>query len=250
MTLSRRSVLRRTAGVAASFLFADVLGLDRISAVLASTQYPPVYRSQLDGSYCCCANCTPTSGAMLRSSMTNEGCNPSGASVRIWYNRKVPEWGGASCPTGTNNCSCHTGGTCTGNCPDYGVDTNHAQYMVTALNTANDGCTTQHSVELEPGISWSYFASLLVPTKGWSAMVNGVMSSSTGHDCDPGCPSPCWHTVFVLKSDGSGNYQVYDPDNANGCSQYQWWTTSQLQDFAYPYAGTGYVYCYVGLGNS
>ncbi len=244
MAISRRSLLRRSAGVAGALVFADVLGLDRVFDVTA-TQCSPTYRSQFDGSYCCCANCAEASAAMLRAMQSCGAYAPSSASMRIWYNRQRY---GTDCGPASMSCGCRTG-SCSGQtlCPG-GTELRN---LYKALIHPYDG-GPKYATELRDvydggcdlgAISIATLQLRLTPnTYDWSAVVVGQYSADY-YKCDTFSGA---HAVFVLYYSSSSGYLVYDPDNANGCTQPRWWPASAMQTFAYSYANDSSVHCVLG----
>jgi hypothetical protein len=244
MPVTRRSFLNRAAGVVGGLAFADVLGLDHVLEARA-TQCAPTYRSQFDGSYCCCDNCGPTSSAMMRDMQSCGAYAPSAASMRVWYNRQRY---GSDCGPASKSCTCRTG-SCSGQtlCPG-GTE---LYYQYKALTNPYDG-GPKYATELHDtsgtcdlgAVSMATFALRLTPnTYDWSAVVEGQYSSDY-IKCDTG--SIAGHSIFVRYYSSTSGYLVYDPDNADGCTQPRWWPASAMQAFAYSWANDNKVHCILG----
>lgn len=248
MVISRRSLLRKSARVVGAMAFADVLGLDRVLNVDA-TQCTPPYRSQFDGSYCCCMNCHAAACAMMRAMQSCGAYAPSAASMRVWYNRQAYQ---SDCGPANSSCSsCRTTNCGTQSlCPGGGV----LLYDYMALTHPYDGgpkyATELHNATTPSGcdlgrISMATLQLRLTPNSyDWSAVVNGDYSQ-VPYKCDT---ASGYHSVFALYYSSASGFLVYDPDNANSCSQPRWWTTAQMTAFAGSYAGStsGYACCILG----
>ncbi len=246
--LSRRSLLRRTAKVIGTLAFADVLGLEWPAVAFGTTyQVSPQYRTQFDGSYCCATNCLMASGAMLRSTVSQNSYNPSSASVRMWWNHYNY---GNNCAPGSYSMRCTVSDTCSKPpysylCPDNPAVGTPMSSAFNALLHPEDGGGT-YNVHLYNQLSWTNFSNDLKPAGGYSAVVVGNYAQDP-HQCDSFTGG---HAVYVLGCDATGSsFTVYDPDNAYGCSQPISWTAAQLAAFTASYAGSGWVACILGRYN-
>ncbi|MGC8635269.1 MAG: hypothetical protein ACP5VP_11550 [Candidatus Limnocylindrales bacterium] len=246
MTLSRRSRLRRTAGGVATLLFADIFKVIPIRKALGATyQVAPPYRPENDGwSHCRCTNCVHASAAMLRSTITEDGCNNSGAWWRLRYN--IHKWSLTCGPSSVHYCGASTGSCSTMWCPDAGLVDTDMGWVRDALQDNADGCGVD-SIDWESsGCATSFFFSRLCSSGtycGWSAIVFG--RNSYGKPCPNGYSGD--HAVYVPKGNSDGSqYYVYDP-NAPSCSP-MWWTQSQLQQFAWHWENrtSQLIYCILG----
>lgn len=247
MSLTRRSLLKRTAGVAGSLVFADVLGVIRVGDANA-TQCTPVYRSQFDGSYACCTNCGPASVAMLRSAQSCGAYSPSAASMRIWVNRRRY---GTDCGPASQLCGCKTSNCGTQSWAPPGTAPLH---WYKALVNPYDGgplyatalfSSVSHTCANAPR-TLTQFKTLLTPNGPGGdysgAVVVSYPSMPARHQCDSVSGA---HAVFVRYYSTASGFLVYDPDNANGCAQPRWWTESEFWTAANAYLGNG-IHCVVG----
>lgn len=245
--ISRRQLLGRGVGLAASLAFADVLGLERVITARASGyQTPPsAYRTQFDGSYCCGTNCGMTAGAMLRSTISNNLYNPTGSSVRLWWNHYHS---GTNCVNGTYTELCTVSDSCHALgylCPENTTPVPEVYY---ALLNPEDGGPV-YNVNYY-NLSWTNFVNDMKPSGGYSGVVSGVESQVPAADrCTNFSGS---HSVFVLGCDSTGStFTVYDPDNDNiyFSSCIKTWSSSVMQAFTNAYTGNGTVNLVLGRSN-
>ncbi len=240
MHMTRRSLLRRGLATIGTLVFADILNVRFPQTALGcSPQWPPVYRSQFDGSFCQYVNCGPTSAAMVRSSESCNAYNPTGATLRIWYDRAVY---GHDC--GTN------GGPiapCTGQpCPDAGTTytgLGQALALPPGRQTMWDGGPAYNSKAYT--LLWANFVNdLKTGGPGYCAVMNGNYDTMPAKfKCDSQAHGG--HSVFVLYADSAGSmFTVYDPDNCQ--SQPNAWSQSELYQFMNGLYGDGYVRCVLG----
>ena len=244
--ISRRQLIRRGAGVAGSLLFADILGIDRVLRARATGyQQPPyAYRSQFDGSYCCSINCGMAAGAMMRSTMSGQSKNPTGASVRMWWNHYHY---GSNCVNGSYVQGCSTSDTCAGlgyHCPDNSTPVPNVYYAL--LNPEDGG--GPYNVGYY-NLSWTNFVNDMKPSGGYSGVVSGIESQvPASGKCTNFAGS---HSVYVLGCDSTGSsFTVYDPDNEIlPCSMPKTWSAATMQVFTAAYAGAGWVNLVLGRAN-
>lgn len=245
--ISRRQLLGRGAGLAASLAFADVLGLDRVITARASGyQTPPAaYKTQFDGSYCCAINCGMAAGAMFRSTISNNLYNPSGSSLRMWWNHYHS---GTNCVNGTYTEACTTSDSCHALgylCPDNTTPVPNVYY---ALLNPEDGGPI-YNVNYY-NLSWANFVNDMKPASGYSGVVSGMENVvPTNGKCTAFAGS---HSVFVLGCDSTGsNFTIYDPDNdlIYPTSCVKTWSADTMQKFTNAYTGNGTVNLILGRSN-